>query len=174
MLIVRGEVTNNQDPLMLGRIKFKSTEFLGGLEHPNWVDPAIPYGGDKCGIYFIPPIGEPVFIIIPSDAENHTPIYLACHPTQDRAVDEIKEGYPNRAIIKFEDMGYILFDKNTQRITINSTGNIDVVAAGCIKLDAPLTRATRSFEVGQAASGTFTTSDGKLVMVDAGIITAIV
>lgn len=179
--LIHGTVTDNNDPDKIGRIKFKSTEFLNGEEHPNWVDASIPSGGKGWGIYFPPEIGQEVYIIVPMDNPD-TPVYLATQPTKiDNTPDEIKDGYPNKAVVKWYDMGYILFDAVEKKITISCEGDIDILSKGkveveavnCVTIDAPLAKTTRNFQVGQAASGVFFTADQKIVTVNNGIVTCI-
>jgi uncharacterized protein involved in type VI secretion and phage assembly len=57
----RGEVTDNQDPLTLGRIRAKVPAIFGGNDS-GWATPCAPYAGKGVGFFFIPPVGAKVWI----------------------------------------------------------------------------------------------------------------
>jgi uncharacterized protein involved in type VI secretion and phage assembly len=57
----RGKVTDNKDPLMLGRIRAQVPSVLDD-EETGWALPCAPYAGPGVGIFFIPPIGANVWI----------------------------------------------------------------------------------------------------------------
>ena len=57
----RGQVTNNVDPEMRGRIQVQVPAVLGEGRN-SWALPATPYGGDGVGFFAIPPIGANVWV----------------------------------------------------------------------------------------------------------------
>ena len=57
----RGTVTDNKDPLMLGRIRAQVPAVLDS-EETGWALPCAPYAGPGVGIFFIPPVGANVWI----------------------------------------------------------------------------------------------------------------
>jgi hypothetical protein len=66
----RGKVTDNKDPLMLGRIRAQVPAVLDD-EETGWALPCSPYAGPGVGIFFIPPVGANVWI----EFENGDPDY---------------------------------------------------------------------------------------------------
>jgi uncharacterized protein involved in type VI secretion and phage assembly len=57
----RGEVTDNTDPLMLGRVRAKVPAIFGDNDS-GWALPCAPYAGNGVGFFFIPPVGAKVWI----------------------------------------------------------------------------------------------------------------
>jgi uncharacterized protein involved in type VI secretion and phage assembly len=59
--IYRGTVTNNVDPLQIGRI-LATVPDVAGLVPTTWAMPAVPIAGKAMGAYFVPQIGAGVWI----------------------------------------------------------------------------------------------------------------
>jgi uncharacterized protein involved in type VI secretion and phage assembly len=57
----RGIVSDNQDPLMTGRIKARVQDALGSDES-GWALPCAPFGGSQTGFFAIPIVGAGVWI----------------------------------------------------------------------------------------------------------------
>jgi uncharacterized protein involved in type VI secretion and phage assembly len=57
----RGVVSDNQDPLMQGRIRARVSDVMGEDES-GWAMPAAPFGGDQMGFFAIPSVGAGVWI----------------------------------------------------------------------------------------------------------------
>jgi uncharacterized protein involved in type VI secretion and phage assembly len=57
----RGLVSDNQDPLNLGRLKARVPEVLGDVE-TGWASPCAPYAGPKAGFFAVPPRDAGVWI----------------------------------------------------------------------------------------------------------------
>jgi uncharacterized protein involved in type VI secretion and phage assembly len=57
----RGEVTDNTDPLMLGRVRARVPAIFGDNDS-GWALPCAPYAGNGVGFFFVPPIGAKVWI----------------------------------------------------------------------------------------------------------------
>src|SRR5262245_36814850 len=72
----RGTVTDNQDPLMLGRIKAKVPDVLGDLES-GWALPCLPFGGDKTGLFALPKVGARVWYEF-EQGDPDRPIWSGC------------------------------------------------------------------------------------------------
>jgi uncharacterized protein involved in type VI secretion and phage assembly len=57
----RGVVSDNQDPLMQGRVRARVTDVMGEDES-GWAMPAAPFGGNQMGFFAIPSVGAGVWI----------------------------------------------------------------------------------------------------------------
>lgn len=57
----RGVVTDNQDPLMTGRIRASVPDVYGD-EPSGWAMPCAPFGGDQMGFFAVPATGAGVWI----------------------------------------------------------------------------------------------------------------
>jgi uncharacterized protein involved in type VI secretion and phage assembly len=57
----RGIVTDNKDPLFMGRVRAKVNDVLGDQEC-GWATPSVPFAGQGMGFYVIPPVGSGVWI----------------------------------------------------------------------------------------------------------------
>lgn len=56
----RGMVTDNKDPLKLGRVQVTVPAVPGMTA--NWAEPCAPYAGKQVGFYTIPPVGAKVWV----------------------------------------------------------------------------------------------------------------
>jgi uncharacterized protein involved in type VI secretion and phage assembly len=57
----QGVVTDNKDPLFLGRVRAKVNDVLGDSES-GWAKPCVPFAGQGMGFHVIPPVGSLVWI----------------------------------------------------------------------------------------------------------------
>ncbi|BAY24877.1 Rhs element Vgr protein [Calothrix sp. NIES-2100] len=72
----RGQVTNSQDPLNLGRIQVRVAAIYGeGIE--NWALPATPYAGKDIGFFTVPPVGSNVWVEF-EGGDTDYPIWSGC------------------------------------------------------------------------------------------------
>ena len=72
----RGVVTDNQDPLMMGRIRAKVPDVMGDLES-GWAMPCAPFGGSQTGFFAIPTVGAGVWIEFEYGDPDY-PIWSGC------------------------------------------------------------------------------------------------
>jgi len=72
----RGVVSDNSDPLMLGRIRAKVQDVLGDQES-GWAMPAVPYAGNGVGLFLIPPTDASVWIEFEHGDPDY-PIWTGC------------------------------------------------------------------------------------------------
>jgi uncharacterized protein involved in type VI secretion and phage assembly len=72
----RGEVTKNNDPRGLGRIKAKVRDVFGAGES-GWALPAFAYAGPRVGLYLIPPEKAMVWIEF-ERGDPDFPIWSGC------------------------------------------------------------------------------------------------
>jgi uncharacterized protein involved in type VI secretion and phage assembly len=59
--VYRGTVTNNIDPMQMGRI-LAIVPDAGGLLPSTWIMPSVPVAGKQMGTFFVPQIGAGVWV----------------------------------------------------------------------------------------------------------------
>lgn len=72
----RGVVTDNQDPLMLGRLKAKVPDIFGEQDS-GWALPALPYAGNQVGLFLLPPVNASIWVEFESGNPEY-PIWTGC------------------------------------------------------------------------------------------------
>jgi uncharacterized protein involved in type VI secretion and phage assembly len=72
----RGVVTDNQDPLFLGRIRAKVQDVLGDNES-GWALPSLPYAGKGVGLFLVPPTDALVWIEF-EHGDPEYPVWVGC------------------------------------------------------------------------------------------------
>ena len=120
----RGMVTDNQDPLSLGRIKANVPEVLLDVE-TGWALPALPYSGNGVGVYTIPAPGAGVWIEFEA-GDVSRPIWTGCWWGSDQIPkDETGAATtPDKKIIRTEQGLLLCFDDGGKTITLSdSNGN---------------------------------------------------
>jgi uncharacterized protein involved in type VI secretion and phage assembly len=120
----RGLVTDNQDPLSLGRIKARVPEVLGDVE-TGWALPAAPYSGDGVGVYTVPAADAGVWIEFES-GDFSRPIWTGCWwGTDQLPKDETGSATtPSRKIIRTEEGLLLSLDDDGKTISLSdSNGN---------------------------------------------------
>jgi uncharacterized protein involved in type VI secretion and phage assembly len=145
----RGVVTDNQDPLMTGRIRAKVPDALGDIES-GWALPCFPVGGTGMGFYGVPAKGAGVWIEF-EQGDLDYPIWSGCWtgsmidlPTEivtalGRAIVLKTEGGHKLVLDDTPGIGGIVLETSTgQKIKIGATGiEIDDGLGGTIKLMGP-------------------------------------
>jgi uncharacterized protein involved in type VI secretion and phage assembly len=76
----RGVVTDNRDPLMLGRVKASVPDVYED-EESGWAMPSVPYAGNGVGLYLIPPVDAAVWIEFEHGDPDY-PIWSGCFWSQ--------------------------------------------------------------------------------------------
>ena len=120
----RGTVTDNQDPLKLGRIKAKVPAIFG--EHDSgWALPCVPYAGKGVGFFFIPPIDARVWIEC-EDGDPQTPIWTGGFwgdgdTPEESASPDIKILKTDTSTIKLDDTS------GSESITIETASGLKIV-----------------------------------------------
>ena len=89
----RGKVTDNKDPLGLGRIRATVPNGLGD-EPSGWAVPSVPYAGKGVGLFLLPPTGTLVWIEFEHGDPDY-PVWVGCfwgsgEPPADPAEPETK------------------------------------------------------------------------------------
>ena len=136
----RGLVTDNQDPLSLGRLKARVPEVLGDVD-TGWALPAAPYAGDGVGVYAVPAKDAGVWIEFES-GDVSRPIWTGCW-WGDGQLPKDESGSsstPSRKIIRTDEGLLLSLDDGGKTITLSdSNGNNLIkfqVQQGQIKMQA--------------------------------------
>jgi uncharacterized protein involved in type VI secretion and phage assembly len=72
----RGVVTDNVDPLMIGRIRARVPDVMGERDS-GWALPCAPFGGDQMGFFAVPKVGAGVWIEF-EHGDPDQPIWAGC------------------------------------------------------------------------------------------------
>ena len=72
----RGRVTNNVDPLQLGRVQVSVPAVLGEGSS-SWAMPCVPYAGPGVGTFMVPPVGANVWVEFEGGDADY-PILAGC------------------------------------------------------------------------------------------------
>jgi uncharacterized protein involved in type VI secretion and phage assembly len=72
----RGVVSDNLDPLMVGRVRARVPDVMGDRES-GWALPCAPFGGDKVGFFAVPTVGAGVWIEF-EHGDPDFPIWAGC------------------------------------------------------------------------------------------------
>jgi uncharacterized protein involved in type VI secretion and phage assembly len=120
----RGLVTDNNDPLSLGRIRAQVPEVLGDVD-TGWALPAAPYSGNGVGVYTVPALEAGVWIEFEA-GDVSRPIWTGCWwGTDQLPKDETGSATtPDRKIIRTEQGLLLSLDDGGKTITLSdSNGN---------------------------------------------------
>ena len=145
----RGTVTDNKDPLMIGRVRAKVPDVMGDQES-GWAMPCAPFGGSGMGFFALPAVGAGVWIEFEHGDPDY-PIWAGCWFGSVAEVPPLLLAPPyKKVLIKTEGGHSILLDDTPgiggitletsggQKIILNSMGiEINNGQNGTIKLTGP-------------------------------------
>lgn len=145
----RGIVTNNQDPLMRGRIQAHVPAVLGDVP-TGWALPCAPYAGDGSGVYTVPPPGAGVWIEFEAGDVSY-PIWSGCWWGDGQLPQDEKGGVttPALKIVRSEQGLLVALDDDAQTITLSDSsgsnfltiqvlqGQVKIQAATKVVVEAP-------------------------------------
>lgn len=114
----RGVVTDNQDPMGLGRLEVLVPAVMG--EQPVWAMPCVPYAGKNMGTYMIPETDAGVWIEFEAGDPSY-PIWVGCFWADRQAPKNERgtEATPSLKIIRSEKGLMVTLDDGHQAITLS-------------------------------------------------------
>jgi hypothetical protein len=147
----RGTVSDNADPLRLGRIRARVPAVLGDVDS-GWAMPCAPYAGPQAGLFSIPPVGAGVWIEFEA-GDVSRPIWSGCWWGAGEAPVTPPAGAPGDPDVKLwrSEQGLTTaLDDAAQKITISDasganqividarSGTVTIKGAAKVVTDAPL------------------------------------
>ena len=145
----RGMVTDNRDPLMMGRIRAKVPDVMGENES-GWAMPCAPFGGSSTGFFAIPPLNAGVWIEFEHGDPDY-PIWSGCWWGSAAEMPPLLLAPPYKKVMIMSEGGQSITLDDTpgiggitletsggQKISISPTGiEIDNGQGGSITLTGP-------------------------------------
>jgi uncharacterized protein involved in type VI secretion and phage assembly len=150
-------VTNNNDPLDMGRVKVKLPSLAAELES-NWCRVLAPTAGSDRGFFFLPEVGDEVLVTFVGDTPvvlgslwngQDVPPFLASQAVGNGAVNlrilESRTGHllmfddtdkDEKLVIQDKGGNEIVIESASNKLTITTHGNIELKAGGDIKITA--------------------------------------
>ena len=115
-LLYQGIVVDNNDPLKIGRVRVRVSQFLPeeaiSSSHCPWAVMRRPsgFGGQsERSDFFIPSVGSKVLVQF-SGGEIYSPIYETCPPDNLTKIADMSTHYPNRCGWKDNDGSSLVID----------------------------------------------------------------
>lgn len=127
----RGIVEERNDPEQLGRLKLRVPSLLGDAV-TGWAWPALPYAGANVGFFFVPQVGDLVWVEFAEGDLEH-PLWTGCAWARPGGTTEIpqeaQDSYPDQAVIKTKSGNVIILSdvSGSERITIRATNGCEFV-----------------------------------------------
>lgn len=141
----RGVVSDNRDPLMLGRIRAKVQDVFGDNES-GWALPSLPYAGKDVGLFLVPPTDAWVWIEFEHGDADY-PIWTGCfwalgEVPASPGVAEMKVLKTDAVTVTLNDLpgvgGVTIETSLGMKVAISATGiEIDNGMGASIKLRGP-------------------------------------
>ncbi len=145
----RGVVTDNQDPLQIGRVRARVPDVTGGQES-GWALPCFPFGGNGMGFFALPSVGAGVWIEFEYGDPDY-PIWTGCwYGTLAEVPPELLAPPYKKVLLKTEGGTSITLDDTPglggitlktasgQKITMSATGiEIDNGLGAKISMQGP-------------------------------------
>jgi len=115
----RGVVTNVNDPKNLGRIKAKVHELFGEKDETNWAYYCTPFGGGGAGFFFLPEVGDPIWIAFEAGDINR-PVWLGFWFNQK----DVKpaDAAPRKRTLQTKSGHKVIFDDDAGSIKVEDSG----------------------------------------------------
>jgi phage baseplate assembly protein gpV len=130
----RGQVTDNNDPSNLGRVKAQVPRVLGDLQTTGWALPAFTYGGaPEQGLFAVPDIGAGVWM----EFEGGDLSYPIWSGTWYTSGDIPESAQPGKKVFKTKSGHKIVLDDDGGSLEItDSNGNTVTMDSDTVKVAA--------------------------------------
>jgi uncharacterized protein involved in type VI secretion and phage assembly len=150
----RGFVQDRNDPGKLGRLRLKVPSLLGDAQ-TGWAWPALPYAGANLGFFFVPQVGDLVWVeFVEGDLEH--PIWSGggwAQPSGESEIpDDAKASYPDAQVLRTKSGHVIILDDSQggEKITIRAKNGCEIT----IDPNAPLINVVCDHVTIQSQNGT--------------------
>ncbi|MBI3803959.1 MAG: hypothetical protein HY282_09395 [Nitrospirae bacterium] len=127
----RGFVQENNDPEQLGRLQVKVPSLLADSV-TGWAWPAVPYAGAGIGFFFLPQVGDLVWVEFIEGELDH-PVWTGCSwgkpGGQSELPPEALQSYPQQQVIKTPSGNVIIINdaSGSESITIRTAEKCEIV-----------------------------------------------
>lgn len=126
----RGLVSDNLDPLMIGRVRATVPDVLGESES-GWAMPCAPFGGDQLGFFAVPAKGAGVWIEFEHGDPDY-PVWAGCWwgSAKDMPTKLLAPPPPSKKVMLVTAAGHsILLDDTAGLggITLETSGGAKIV-----------------------------------------------
>ncbi|MCG3114275.1 MAG: phage baseplate assembly protein V [Candidatus Manganitrophus sp. SA1] len=127
----RGFVQDNNDPEQLGRLKVTVPSLLADAVS-GWAWPAVPYAGAGIGFFFMPQVGDLVWVEFIEGELDH-PVWTGCSwgkpGGQSELPEEALQSYPQQQVIKTPSGNVIIINDSSgsESITVRTKEGTEIV-----------------------------------------------
>lgn len=127
----RGFVSDRNDPEQLGRLKVKVPSLLADAV-TGWAWPVVPYAGAGIGSFFLPQVGDIVWVEF-EEGELEHPLWTGCSWAkpggQAEIPQEAQQSYPDRQVIKTLSGNVIILSdaSGSEQIVIRAKSGCEIV-----------------------------------------------
>lgn len=126
----RGFVQDRDDPEQLGRLKVKVPSLLGDAV-TGWAWPVTPYGGAGIGFFFLPQVGDLVWVEFAEGELDH-PLWTGCGwgkpGGQTEIPEDAKTSYPDQGVLRTKSGHVIILSdaQGSEMITIRAKNGCEI------------------------------------------------
>jgi len=113
----RAKVVDNKDPDFLGRIKVSCPYMNRGADLPQWVIPMSSYAGKDHGYFFVPEIGEGVWIMFERGDKDY-PVYIAQWWGTGEMPKDMAKSPPTARGIRTKAKHQLLFEDDPAKLKV--------------------------------------------------------
>ena len=125
----RGLVVDRNDPDQLGRLKLSVPSVFGDAI-TGWAWPVSPYAGAGVGFFFIPQVGDVVWVEFVEGELEH-PIWsggMWAKPEKESEIPaEAKASYPDTAVIKAKSGTLVMLNDADGKVTVRAKNGCEIV-----------------------------------------------